>query len=795
MATTDQSLAGTTEEQSPTALIKMPNQATRLKMTIRGAVQGVGFRPFVYRLATELELNGWVNNTASGVFVEVEGARERLDQFLLRVEREKPAISFIQSLESSFADPVGYAGFEIRTSDGGEEKSALVLPDIASCPECVREILDPANRRFGYAFTNCTSCGPRYTIIESLPYDRSRTTMKKFTMCAECEREYRDPANRRFHAQPNACPDCGPQLELWSMEGAVLSRRDAALEEAVEAIRQGKIVGVKGLGGFHLMADARNDLAVRRLRERKHREEKPFALMFPSAESVLEECELTALEERLLRSPESPIVLVSRRKAGRSALASSVAPRNPMLGVMLPYAPLHHLLLRRLGFAVIATSGNLSDEPICIDEHEAVERLREIADLLLVHDRPILRHVDDSIVRVMAGRRMVMRRARGFAPLPVQVAEAMPVILGVGAHQKNTVALSVGRQVFLSQHIGDLETEQASAAFERVVESLEGLYEATPETVACDLHPNYISTEYAERVSKHPLRVQHHYAHALACMAENEVKAPALGVAWDGSGWGPDGTVWGGEFLKIDEYGYTRVARLRPLRLAGSERAVREPRRCGLALLFAALGEEAFECDEFKPISAFSDADRKIVAAMLRQGLNSPWTSSAGRLFDGVASIIGVRQISRYEGQAAMELEWLAIESSDLGVYDFEMTAPADEASPAELDWAPMVRELIADVARGTKPETMARRFHNTLAEMISRVALQDAGVPVLLTGGCFQNRLLTELTVARLEAAGVKVYWHQRVPPNDGGIALGQVVAAARQLRFDENARERKCV
>lgn len=763
-------------------------------MTIRGAVQGVGFRPFVYRLAAELELNGWVNNTARGVFLEVEGAREKLDQFLLRVEREKPAISFIQSLESSFADPIGYASFEIRESEGGE-KTALVLPDIATCPECIREIFEAGNRRFGYPFTNCTNCGPRYTIIESLPYDRPRTTMKKFTMCAECEREYRDPANRRFHAQPNACPECGPQLELWDMTGAVLSRRGAALEEAAEAIRQGKIVGVKGLGGFHLMTDARNEAAVRKLRERKHREEKPFALMCPDANDVLRECDLSPLEERLLRSPESPIVLVHRRESGRSTLAPSVAPGNPMLGVMLPYAPLHHLLMRKLGFAVIATSGNLSDEPICIDEREAVERLSTIADLLLIHDRPILRHVDDSIVRVMAGREMVMRRARGFAPLPVMLEEEMPTVLGVGAHQKNTVALSVGKQVFLSQHIGDLETVQASAAFERVVESLEDLYEVKPEIVACDLHPNYISTEYANRVSGHPMRVQHHYAHVLACMAENGVKAPALGVTWDGSGWGPDGTVWGGEFLHVNEDGYRRVARLRPLRLAGSERAVREPRRCGLSVLFEALGEQVFEREEFNPVQAFSAAERKIVAAMLRQGLNSPWTSSAGRLFDAVASLIGVRQISRYEGQAAMELEWLAAQSKESSAYEFDLTPAGSDMAPAELDWAPMVCGLMADVILKTRQEVMARKFHNTLAEMIARIAGEYAGLPVALSGGCFQNRLLTELTVARLAAGEVKVYWHQRVPPNDGGIALGQVVAAARQLRFEESAREQKCV
>ena len=761
-------------------------------MTIRGAVQGVGFRPFIYRLATELELKGWVNNTARGVFVEVEGSRENLNQFLLRVEREKPAISFIQSLESSFADPVGYTEFEIRKSDGGE-KTALVMPDIATCPECLREILDPQNRRFGYPFTNCTNCGPRYTIIESLPYDRPRTTMKKFTMCAECAREYGDPMNRRFHAQPNACPECGPRLQLWNMDGAVLA--GSPLAEAASAIRSGKIVGVKGLGGFHLMVDARNEEAVRVLRERKHREEKPFALMVPSVEYLLGECEVTPLEERLLRSPESPIVLVRRRAAGAgSQLAASVAPGNPMLGVMVAYTPLHHLLMRELGFAVVATSGNLSDEPICTDEVEALERLRGIADLLLVHDRPILRHVDDSIVRVMAGREMVMRRARGFAPLPVMLEEEMPRVLGVGAHQKNTVALAVGRQVFVSQHIGDLETEQASAAFERVVESLESLYEVTPEAVACDLHPNYISTEYANRVCNAPIRVQHHYAHALACMAENGVKAPALGVTWDGSGWGPDGTVWGGEFLKIDEYGYTREVRLRRLRLAGSERAVREPRRCGLAALLETVGEGAFLRGKFHSVAAFAPSERKIVAQMLLKGLNSPWTSSAGRLFDAVASLIGVRQVARYEGQAAMELEWLAEQSNESGAYGFTLN-PAGGELPAELDWAPMVREILNDVATNAKPQAMARKFHNTLAEMIAGVAAQWPEMPVVLSGGCFQNRLLTELTVARLDASGVKVYWHQRVPPNDGGIALGQVVAAARQLKFEESAREQKCV
>ena len=773
----------------------------RLKMTIRGAVQGVGFRPFIYRLATTLNLSGWVSNTARGVLLEVEGEREVLESFLLRVEREKPAISFIQSLESVWADPCGYRGFEIRESEGGE-KSALVMPDVATCPECLVEVMDPANRRYQYPFTNCTNCGPRYTIIESLPYDRPRTTMKKFTMCPACAKEYKDPSNRRFHAQPNACPECGPQLALWDAAGKVLATRNDALEQAAEALRAGKIVAVKGLGGFHLMVDARSEDGVRTLRERKRREEKPFALMMPSLAAIQAECEVSPLEERMLRSPEAPIVLLRRRAGVASSVACNVAPGNPMLGAMLPYTPLHHLLLGAVGFAVVATSGNLSDEPICTDEHEALARLGRIADLWLVHDRPILRHVDDSVVRVMAAREMVMRRARGFAPLPVMVTHELPQILGVGAHQKNTVALSVGRMVFLSQHIGDLETAESGAAFARVIESLETLYEAKPVAVACDLHPNYVSTVWAGREAAkaggEPIPVQHHYAHALSCMAENEVAAPALAVTWDGSGFGPDGTVWGGEFLKIDECGYHRVARLRPMQLVGSERAVREPRRCGLSAVWQALGDAAFERNELAPVAAFSDSDLRIVGQMLRQGLNSPWTSSAGRLFDAAASIIGLRQQVRHEGQAAMELEWLAEQSSDLGVYDFVLAPAADSADEnhvAELDWRPMISGLLHDVAACVPQKVIARRFHNTLVEMIARVAGEYAGLSVLLTGGCFQNRLQTELAIARLTDAGGKVYWHQRVPPNDGGIALGQVVAAARQLREQKKAREDRCV
>jgi hydrogenase maturation protein HypF len=752
----------------------------RLRVVVHGAVQGVGFRPFVYRLATELRLPGWVINSAQGVFIEVEGEDRVLREFLLRLEGEKPAISFIQSLESWFLDPAGFERFEIRESSGGE-KTALILPDLATCPDCLREVNDPADRRYRYPFTNCTNCGPRFTIIESLPYDRPRTTMRKFTLCAECEREYHDPADRRFHAQPNACPACGPHLELWDRKGALISSRHEALRDAAEAVREAQIVAVKGLGGFHLICDARDEDAVRELRRRKRREEKPFALMYPSFERVLEDCECTEIERRLLRSPESSIVLLRRRgDAGR--LSGSVAPGNPWIGAMLPYTPLHHLLMQELGFPVIATSGNLSEEPICTDEQEALERLRGIADLFLVHGRPILRHVDDSIVREMAGRELVLRRARGFAPLPVQIEDEAPAIVAVGPHQKNTIAASVGTQVFISQHIGDLETAESLRAFERVNTAFRELYELRPEAVACDMHPDYLSTQYAARQPETRVPVQHHYAHALACMAENRIRPPLLAVTWDGSGFGPDGTVWGGEFLRVTGGGYERVAHLRTFPLPGGEKAVKQPRRVALALLHEIFGDEAFALD-LPPVRAFTCEELRVLRAMLKQRINSPLTSSAGRLFDAVAALAGLRQICGFEGQAAMELEFAADASrrSVCEPYPFSLQGE----NPIVIDWEPMLREI---VAAGEDLGVTALRFHVTLAAMAAAVARRIGEPKIVLSGGCFQNRLLTELVIRHIQEAGLQPYWHQRVPPNDGGIALGQIAGAARQLTREAN-------
>jgi len=754
----------------------------RLRVALRGAVQGVGFRPFIYRLAAEMGLTGWVLNSSQGVFIEVEGPVPRLKEFLLRIETDKPPRSFIQSLESSFLDPVGFPTFEVRESEDGGETSALILPDIATCADCRREILDPNDRRHRYPFTNCTNCGPRFTIIEGLPYDRGQTSMRAFEMCGDCRAEYDDPADRRFHAQPNACPVCGPWLELWDPRGEVLAGRDRALAAAAEAVRDGRVVAVKGLGGFHLMVDARNEDAVARLRRRKNREEKPFALMVPSIEWVEVHCEVSDLEARVLRSPESPIVLLRKKPAhdpGFAGVVSAVAPGNPDLGIMLPYTPLHILLMAEIGFPAVATSGNLSDETLCTDEREALERLSGIAEVFLVHNRPIVRHADDSIVRVVMGREMVLRRARGYAPLPVRLAKPAPTVLAVGAHLKNTVALSVGENVFVSQHVGDLETQQAYNAFQDVILSFKRLYGAEPERVARDLHPDYLSSRFAEAGGAPTVCVQHHYAHVLSCMAENDLGPPVLGVSWDGTGYGPDATVWGGEFLRVGETAYDRAAHLRTFRLPGGEAAVREPCRSAVGLLYEIHGPGVFSMDGLAPLEAFSPQERKILPSVLERGVNAPVTSSAGRLFDAVASLAGVRQKMRYEGQAAMELEFALAGIDTDEAYDLRI----DEGpSGLIVDWEPMIRRVVRDAAGGLSAGMISARFHNALVEAVVAVAHRVGEPKVVLTGGCFQNRYLTERAVRRLRAEGFQPYWHQRVPPNDGGIALGQIAAAVRR-------------
>jgi hydrogenase maturation protein HypF len=722
-----------------------------------------------------MALRGWVKNSPQGVFIEAEGAKETLDAFLLRLEREKPPLSFIQSLEYSLLEPEGYKGFEIRHSDDAGTPSAVIMPDIATCPQCRDELLDPRDRRHRYPFTNCTLCGPRFSIIRALPYDRANTTMQHFAMCPRCRREYEDPHDRRFHAQPDACGVCGPRLTLWDETGKTLAMDDDALMQTAVALRGGLVLALKGLGGFQLLVDARNDEAVCRLRERKRREEKPLAVMFPDLDTLKRYAEVSTLEERLLASPESPIVLLERLP--HSPLAPSVAPDNPYIGSMLPYTPLHHLLMRALGFPVVATSGNLHDEPIITDETEAVEAIAGIADRFLVHDRAIERHVDDSVVRVQLGREMVMRRARGYAPLPIIVKRSLPPLLAVGGHLKNTVAVSKGNDVILSQHIGDLETAKALFAFRKVIADLLLLYEVEPVAVAHDAHPDYLSTQWAKSAPYPAIAVQHHHAHLAACMAENDLDGEVLGVTWDGAGHGDDGTLWGGEFLLGDASGYRRVAHMRPFRLPGGEAAIKEPRRTALGLL-----HEIDAGFDFLPPASdaepLSDTDLALLTQMLAKGVNSPVTTSAGRLFDAVAALLGIRSVCSFEGQAAMMVEFRAERGVD-DRYDFALRG----SEPLVLDWEPLFREVVRDRDAGVNIGVICARFHNSLADAIVEVAKRSGASKVALTGGVFQNRYLTERAFRRLESEGFKPFTHQRVPPNDGGIALGQVLVAAARM------------
>ena len=766
----------------------------RLRVMIRGVVQGVGFRPFVYRLATGAGLGGWVVNSAQGVFLEVEGPSAALDGFLTRLRTDAPPRASIQSLEWSLLEPAGLGAFEIRESDGSGPRTTLVMPDVAVCANCLREMFDPEDRRYLYPFTNCTNCGPRYSILEALPYDRPNTTMRGFRMCADCAAEYNNPLDRRFHAQPIACPACGPRLALWRAVGTtdVAASGGEALLAACEALRRGEIIAVKGLGGFHLMADAGREAAVRRLRERKRREAKPLALMAPDMGWARRLCFVAPAEERLLASPESPIVLMARRPD--APVASAVAPDNPTLGVMLPYTPLHHLLLREMGVPLVATSGNLSDEPICTDEREAAARLGGIADWLLVHDRPIARAVDDSVARVLCGREQVLRRARGYAPLPIVLPGlewAGGAVFAAGAHLKNTVAVTAGGGVVLSQHIGDLDTAESHAAFVRTAESLAALYGVRPSAAACDLHPDYHSTHYARSLGLPVAAVQHHHAHLLACLAENDLRGPALGVVWDGTGYGTDGTIWGGEFLiaELSSADFRRAGHLRPFRLPGGDAAAREPRRAALAVLFDTLGPEAFSLRHLPTLGAFTAEELRVLRTMLESGVHCPVTTSAGRLFDAVASLCGLRQRSTFEGQAAMELEFAAAGTEGSG--DFVKENNENFAGPHYeysfttadgyfvIDWRPAVRAILADIHKGCPARFISIGFHIMLTHSIVSAARHVGLERVVLTGGCFQSRLLTEGAVSALSAAGFKPVWHQRVPPNDGGIALGQVVAA----------------
>jgi hydrogenase maturation protein HypF len=723
----------------------------RLRIILRGAVQGVGFRPFVYRLATELSLTGWVLNSSAGLVVEVEGPSEQLSRFEQRLEQERPKASVVTVRESAWLAAQGSTHFEILASDNDSGKTVNVLPDLATCADCREELFDSGNRRFEYPFTNCTNCGPRYTIVVDIPYDRPNTTMQKFTLCPACREEYENPADRRFHAQPNACPVCGPQL-------------DGSIEDAVEALLQGEIVALKGIGGFQLLADARNPNAVARLRQRKHREEKPFALMMPSLEVAGHYCEISPAEVQLLESQAAPIVLLQPKPG--TDIAPNVAHCSPYLGVMLPYSPLHHLLMQECRFPLIATSGNRSDEPIAIANDEATVRLKDIADHFLMHNRPIVRACDDSVVRLTRGRAGILRRARGYAPLGIRVARAVPAVLAVGGHLKNTVAIGIGQEVFLSQHIGDLETLEARGAFERAIDDLCRLYSFKPELVACDLHPDYASTHWAEKSGLPLIRIQHHQAHVAACAAENNLQEPYLGVSWDGTGYGLDGAIWGGEFFRVEENQFERIAHLRSFGLPGGDAAVREGWRSAASLVFEVDGTEQANPDATAQSAGKPRLDESKVRYMLEHGINVVPTTSVGRLFDAVASITGVAHRNRFEGQAAMLLE------NEVGPLRCEEAYPLPSG-----DWGPLILAVMADQRAGVPVPRIAARFHNALVEWILEVAASAGSKHVVLSGGVFQNRYLTERAAAALESRGFEVHTHQRVPPNDGGIALGQAV------------------
>jgi hydrogenase maturation protein HypF len=723
----------------------------RLRITLRGAVQGVGFRPFVYRLATEMNLKGWVLNSSAGLVVEVEGPPDQLANFEQRLERERPKASVVTVHESEWISPEGSTGFEIHASDTDSGKTVNVLPDLATCAECRAELFDPANRRFHYPFTNCTNCGPRYSIVLDIPYDRPNTSMRQFVLCPACREEYENPADRRFHAQPNACPVCGPKLS-------------STIEETAQALSRGKIVVLKGIGGFQLLADARNAVAVARLRQRKHREEKPFALMMPSLAVAREYCEISPAEVQLLESQAAPIVLL--RPIPGANIAWNVAHCSPYLGVMLPYSPLHHLLMQHCPYPLIATSGNLSDEPIAISNEEATTRLKDIADHFLMHNRPIVRPCDDSVVRLTHGRAGILRRARGYAPLGVRVQHELPPVLAVGGHLKNTVAIAVGRDVFLSQHIGDLDTLEARGAFERAIDDLCRLYSFKPEAIACDLHPDYASTLWAERSGLPLIRVQHHQAHVAACAAENNVAGEYLGVSWDGTGYGLDGAIWGGEFFRGEGNHFERIAHLRPFGLPGGDAAVREGWRSATSLLFGIFGEDVPEIAAAANSAANARLDQSKVLNMLARGVNVVTTTSVGRLFDGVAAITGIAGQNRFEGQAAMLLE------NEIGAVRTEEAYALSHG-----DWEPLIRAVVEDKRDGVTVPRMSARFHNALVNWIVEVAKGSGLKQIVFSGGVFQNRYLTERAAAVLEAEGFTVHTHRQVPPNDGGIALGQAV------------------
>jgi hydrogenase maturation protein HypF len=757
-------------------------ELVRTAVRVEGVVQGVGFRPFVYSLATGLGLTGHVGNDVDGVFAEVEGEAEAVGTFLLLLRQQAPPLARVERITTSSRPPVGSADFTIAPSQPGGQRRALVSADSATCADCLRELANPQDRRYRYPFINCTNCGPRFTIVRGVPYDRPLTTMSSFRMCALCAAEYHDPADRRFHAQPVCCPACGPQLALTDDTGTRLTGSQAdPIAAAAGMLRAGMVLAVKGLGGYHLAADAGNETACAALRARKHREDKPFAVMVPDLAAASRLCALDETAQRLLTSARRPIVLMPRRPEAGELVASSVAPGNSHLGLMLPYTPLHHLLLDQAGGPIVATSGNVSDEPIAFQDADALDRLGRIADAFLLHDRAIHIRTDDSVVRAVGGREVVLRRSRGYAPEPLRVRHAFRrPVLACGAELKSTFCLAKEDHAFVSHHIGDLENAETLLAFTSGIEHFRRLFDIEPEIVAHDLHPDYLSTKYAaELAGVGLLGVQHHHAHIASCLADNDTDGPVIGVAFDGTGYGPDGTIWGGEFLIADLTGFDRAGWLEPVPMPGGAAAIRQPWRMTAAYLAAAYpgGVPANLAVRHR-----NEASWGPVTTMAARGINSPLTSSAGRLFDAVAALLGVRDAIHYEGQAAIELEQLA-DPAERGSYPASVVTGAG-GGQLRVRGADLVRAAAGDVAADVARPVVAARFHHGVADAIVSAcqALRDTrglGV-VALSGGVFQNLLLTAEVTARLEDARFRVLTHSRVPCNDGGISLGQAVVAA---------------
>jgi len=750
----------------------------RQKIIIEGIVQGVGFRPFIYQLAKRFGLTGSVCNDTRGVMIEVEGQVGALHKFGTAIRSEKPPLAVIQSLNTQEIPIHGTTGFEILQSRVDETRRVQIAPDTFVCDDCLQELFDPADRRYHYPFINCTNCGPRYTIVTGTPYDRSLTTMAEFQLCDACQAEYDDPTSRRFHAQPNACSDCGPGLRLLAAKGQPVTREDPRfdpLSEAISRLKKGQILAIKGLGGYHLAVDAGNQDAVLELRRRKQRDEKPFALMTGNLETVRRFARVSKDEARLLLGVERPIVLLQKRADHK--LAESISPANRYFGVMLPYTPLHFLLLQDDFEALVMTSANLSDEPIAFEDDEACQRLGEIADAFLIHNRRIHTRTDDSIARVMADRPLLLRRSRGFVPRAVALSVESRSVLAVGAELKNTICLTRGDRAFLSQHIGDLKNLEVYDSFKQTINHLQSILEVRPERIAHDLHPDYYSTRYAIEESGLPtVAVQHHHAHLASCLAEHGVENPAIGVIFDGIGYGTDGKIWGGEFLVGDMKSYERVGHFRYLPMPGGDLATKEPWRMALSCLLSIYGEIP---DNVKIFDSIAETELRLVTQATRKGINAPLSSSCGRLFDAVASLLDLRQKVSFEGQAAMQLEMVA-DPTQTQSYTYLLSQDADQII---FDPRPLVAEIVVDLEAGVSTALIAGRFHASLADMIRDVCCQirqqTALSQVVLSGGVFQNALLTEMTLERLERSGFKVFTHSLVPPNDGGISLGQAVVA----------------